>query len=409
MSKERIHPSIIVDNWLSGSNDAELEEVVAKHAATLAPLEVAEREHAEALRRCDDAAAALSAAERLFDAEPIEANDRAEKELRAARDLAVSRAERARQRVDDARAAVAVAEKAVAVARLQKARAAVEELATDIRRSSAAARTSYAGAMARSMSTLTRTDEQAIGTIAALRGEIAAVPDELASIERRLLALAPELGPELAGAAAAREEQARADLARRASLSGFQEAIAGDVSALLFAEALAAKARGRIQAALEAQHEAAREAGSEPLDRACLTAYIEHARYLAKPPAERDAHAHASALRGILRPAVSPTRYLSDQDVIELCINATSSGALERSILRLERERAFAAGDRDEIYRRKVEAEMAAEEEATRGMSLAQYELRQREKRYQAEQAEIAARASRKSGKRMDVSIAEEA
>ncbi|WP_438015008.1 hypothetical protein WMF18_29525 [Sorangium sp. So ce315] len=320
----------------------------------------------------------------------------------------MSRAERARQRVDAARAAGAVAEKAVAVARLQKARDAVEAHEAELRRSSAATRTSYAGAMARTMSTLTRTDEQAIGTLAALRAEIAAVPDELASIERRLLALAPELAPELAGAAAAREEQARADLARRASLSGFQEAIAVDVSALLFAEALAAKARERIQAAFEAQHEAAREAGSEPIERACLTAYIEHARYLSKAPAERDANAHASALRGIFRPVIATTRHLSDQDVIELSINATSSGALERSILRVERERAFAAGDAEELRRRKVEAEMAAEEEATRGMSLAQYEFRQSNKRHQAEQAEVAARASRKSGKRMEISIAED-
>ncbi|WP_434048059.1 MULTISPECIES: hypothetical protein [Sorangium] len=412
MSKERIHPSTIVDNWLSGANDAELEELVAKHAATLAPLEAAEREHAEALRRCDDAAAALSAAERLFDAEPTEANDRAEKELRASRDLAESRASRASQRVEAARTARTAAEKAVAVERLQKASGALMALEAEIRRSSAATRTSYAGAISRTVSTLARTEEQATTALAALRGDLAALAPELTSIERRLLALAPELAPELAAAAAAREEQAQADLARRASLAGFQEAIAVDVSALIFAEAMVARHKARIHAALEAQHAAAGEAQElgatvEPVERVCLTALLEHERHLLKPPAERDARAHAAALWGMFGPVGTRER-LSDDDVIELCLNATSRSDLERSILHLQRERAFAAGDVNEIFRRKMAADMSAEEEATRGMSLAQYERRQREKRHQAEQAEIAARASRKPGERTSFASAEE-
>ncbi|WP_437992205.1 hypothetical protein [Sorangium sp. So ce145] len=412
MSKERIHPSIIVDNWLSGANDAELEDLVAKHAATIAPLEAAERERVEALRRCEDAAAALSAAERLFDAEPIEANDRAEKELRAAKDLAVSRASRASQRVEAARAAVAAAEKAVGVARLQKASGALMALEAELRRSSAATRTSYAGAMSRTMSTVARADEQATTALAALRGDLAALAPELASLERRLLALAPELGPELAAAAAAREAQAQADLARRASLAGLQEAIAVDVSALIFAEAMVARHKARIHAALESQHAAAGEAQElgatvEPVERVCLTALLEHERYLLKPPAERDARAHAATLRGMIGP-VGTTERLSDDDVIELCLNATSRSDLERSILHLQRERAFAAGDVNEIFRRKMAAEMAAEEEATRGMSLAQYELRQQQKRYQVAEAERAARASKKPGERTSFMIADE-
>ncbi|WP_437590460.1 hypothetical protein [Sorangium sp. So ce1000] len=407
MSKERIHPSTIVDNWLSGANDAELEALVEKHAATLSPLEAAEREHAEALRRCDDAAAALSAAERLFDAEPIEANDRAEKELRAAKDLAVSRAERARQRVEAARAAVAAAEKAVAVARLQKASGALRELETELSASIATTHASAATALPRAVASLARTlaslasaEEQTAATLAAMRSDLAALPDEQASIKRRLLALAPELAGELAAdidaAAAAREEQARAALARRASLAGFKEEIAGDVAAMLFAESMLKKHKARIEEALEEQRAAARAAQdlgehAEPIEAVCLDAHIRHARYLTQPSSQRDVKGRVAMLRKVFGLG-TVTERLSDEEVIELCANATSQSGLERTILHIQRERAFEAGDVNELRRRRVLAEMRAEEEEYRGMSLAQIERLRRVKSHLDEQKETARR-----------------
>ncbi|WP_437600301.1 hypothetical protein WMF28_01905 [Sorangium sp. So ce590] len=237
------------------------------------------------------------------------------------------------------------------------------------------------------MATLASTDEQACSALAVERELAAAVAPELASIERRLLALAPELAPELAAATAAREEQARADLAHRASLAGLKEAIAVDVSALIFAEAMVARHKARIHAALEAQHAAAREAQElgatvEPVERVCLTAHIEQERYLSKPPAERAAKAHSATLRDMFRLGSTPNR-LSDDEVIKICLGATSQGDLERTILHIQRERAFEAGDREELRRRRLLAEMADEAEATRGMSYDQVLSRQLLKQYQ--------------------------
>lgn len=343
----------ILASWLSGSRDASLEP--RQHVEQLrTAFGAAEREHTEATRRRDDAAAALAAEEQAYDIDATGENGAKVLRAREARDLAALRADRAAKRLEEARAALDAAERDMSRARLEKARAEAHARAPEIRRAvdsarATLARSNPAEAISHVVATFERTEAEARAALASATAEIEVLPGELGRIEAELVTLAPELAPELTAARAAREEQARAELARRVSVAAFREEIAGDLAVIAAAEAIADKHRARAAAALAAQRSAAVEASklgveAKPIDEPALQVHILHARYLAKLPAERDAQKHAAELWNMLLPdrRYSGWARVSHDEVIDLCLSAHSRAELVGEVERIGRDRAAA-------------------------------------------------------------------
>ncbi|WP_438014906.1 hypothetical protein WMF18_28965 [Sorangium sp. So ce315] len=358
----------ILASWLSGSRDSSLEpsKRAEQQRATFA---AAEREGTEATRRRDELAAALAAAEQAYDSDPSDENGAKVLRAREAHDLAALRATRAGKRLEEARAALEAAERDVCRARLLKARAEAAARAPELRRAvdsarAAVARSNPAAALAHVVATFERGEEQARAELASATAELEALPVELERIEAELVSLAPELSDDVAAARSARAGEARAELARRVSLEAFRETIAGDLATIAAAEALAEKHRARAAAALAAQRSAAVEASklgleAKPLADEVLSVHVAHARYLARPAEQRDARAHAAELWRAMRPEdhyVVRAR-VSHDEVIELCLSAPDGAHLARALAQLCSDRAYAAGDINEINRRAQEAQ----------------------------------------------------
>lgn len=362
----------LLTSWLSGSRDSALEPHQRAEQAR-ASLAAAERDATEATRRRDELAAALAAAEQDYDSDPSDENGAKVLRAREARDLAALRAERAGKRLEEARVALEAAERDVSRARLEKARAEAAARAPELRRAvdsarATVARANPAAALAHVAATFEASEAEARAELARATAELEALPVEVERIEAELVKLAPELADELAAARAAREQEARAELARRVSVEAFREEIAGDLAVIAAAEALAEKHRARAAAAFASYRSAAAEAKKSGIDvkpiwDGVLQVHILHAKYMAKPPAERDAKAHAAELWRALHPEQyygNGWAYVSHDEAIEIILRVHNYPDLLDTIQRISRERAYAAGDPYEISRRRQEAAAAA-------------------------------------------------
>ncbi|WP_437647330.1 hypothetical protein [Sorangium sp. So ce362] len=360
----------LLGSWLSGARDASLEPHEHVEQTRLA-LSSTEREQLDSARRRDDAAAALAAAEQAYDSEPTDENGAKVLRAREARDLAALRAERAGKRLEEARAALEASERDVCRARLQKARAEAAARAPELRRAvdsarAAVTRSNPATALAQVVETMQRAEEEARAELASATAELEALPVELERIEAELVSLAPELSDDVAAARSARAGEARADLARRASLEALRETIAGDLATAAAAAEIADTYKARALAALAAQRSAAVEASklgleAKPLADEVLSVHVAHARYMARSAEQRDARAHAAELWKTLLPEQHyhplGIKHISHDEVIELCLRACSGAELIRMIERVGHERAFAAGDIHDASRRAQEAQ----------------------------------------------------
>lgn len=258
-------------------------------------LAAAERERSDAAKRLEQATAALSEAEQVYDADGSDAlGDRVIK-ARNERDLASLKADRARRREEDARRALVVASHEAKMVSVEEAFEEALGREETARRAEHEARTSTAAALTGVLTVASDRDRQAHAALVDAAAKLQACRAALLSFEAPPAELDPERASELQARRAGHKAQVGAALAARLSVDAVKREIAPEVEIIVVAERLIEDARARIAEAVDRQRAEAARAQAEGFDVAPVheghkVAHLELARCLALPAERCEQH-----------------------------------------------------------------------------------------------------------------------